>query len=109
MAVRTRLFVAAVSVLVLVAFGLALAMLGPGETDDAVPGITRNDYPRVGITRDETPRTGEQQTPCRSASDGSIIARPFQNDVPPLPPHGPDSYAPPTPEVPWERQDCPSV
>ncbi len=111
MAVWTRAF-AAVVVLVLVAFVLALTLTQSSDKPGAaVPGVSREGYPRVGITTDQTPLEGGRTTPpsCRSASDGSIVARPFVTENPPLAQQPPDPYAPPAPEVPWgERQDCPS-
>jgi hypothetical protein len=102
---------AAVVVLILVAFVLALTW-SSDNPDAAVPGVSRDGYPRVGITTDQTPFEGDRTTPpsCRSASDGSIVARPFVTENPPRTQQPPDPYAPPSPEVPWsERQDCPSV
>jgi hypothetical protein len=103
----------AVLLLVMVAFVLGLALTWSAKNPDAtVPGVSRDDYPRVGITTEEKPLEDETKTPppCRSASDGSIVARPFVAENPPFPQEAPDWNPPPGPEpLSSERQDCPSV
>lgn len=108
MAARTRAGAAAVAVLVLVALALTLLVAQLGDPDAAVAGVTKDDYPSVGIRTDATPRL-DGAPPCQNAADGNIVARPFEAKRPSSQ-QGPDSYAPPAPEVPWtERQDCPSL
>ena len=110
MAVRTRA-IAAVVVLLIVALLLALTW-SSDRPDAAVPGVSRDGYPPVGITTDQAPLEGDGTTPppCRSASDGFIVARPFVTEKPPLTQQPPDPSAPPAHEAPWsERQDCPSI
>jgi hypothetical protein len=113
MAVQARTVAVVLLVFVAFAFALGLALTRSTESRDAtVPGVTRDDYPPVGITTDETPLEDETKMPpsCRSASDGSIVARPFVTEKPPFPQEAPDSNPPPAPEPPSsERQDCPSV
>lgn len=112
MTARTKSVAVVTLLAAIVGVLLALAFTwSSNRPESAVPGVTRDSYPRVGVTTEGTPpdREREASPPCRSASDGSIVARPYVEE-PPLPQQGPDSDSPPAPQPPMrERQDCPSV